>query len=717
MQQGQRFRVRNLDCAACAAKIENGLRQVEGVQEAVLDFAGLILHVKADDMDKVRETVRRIDPGVDLITQGQAPERSPASDDEIYKPIRNIAVITVSTLLFIMHFYLEHRLSSPGPGLEDLAALAAYMLAGWNVFKGAARTVRRGDFFDENVLMVIATSGAIAIHALSEAVGVMLFFKIGELLQEKAVSRSRRSIRALLAARPDYANVQSLDGIKSVPPETVAVGSTIWVRPGEKIPLDGTIVSGMSQANNAAITGEARPQSLRPGDTVMAGAINMHGALVIRVTRTFGDSSIVKILELVQNAAARKAGTEKFITRFARIYTPAVVALAAGIAVVPPLVLTGAVFSTWIYRALVLLVISCPCALMVSIPLGYFGGIGRASRRGILVKGSNYIDALAQVRTVVFDKTGTLTRGVFAVDKIVATNGYSEEQVLAFAAAAELHSTHPIATSIVRAFSEQGGQIDPATVVDHTALAGSGVSAEWNGRHILVGNDALLHHKQIAHTACIREGTVAHVVVDHLYTGYLLIGDQIKHDALKAVGQLRRNGVRKMVMLTGDNACAAERVAAHLKLDRFHADLLPEDKVLKLEEILRESDHTGKLAFVGDGINDAPVLARADIGIAMGAAGSDAAIETADVVLMSDSPTKIAEAIAIARKTRQIVWQNIALVLAVKVVFVSFGAFGLASMWEAVFADVGTTLVAVINATRTLGSVPLFFKGGIKGTS
>jgi Zn2+/Cd2+-exporting ATPase len=701
----KRLRVKNLDCAACAAKIENALRKVEGVQEAVIDFTGMMLHVKADSLDKVRAAMQRIDPSIDLISQEDETPGSKEAHDDRYRPLRDIIVIVVSTILLGLHFYLESRLSAPGPGLADLAALTAYVLTGWNVFRGALRTIRRGDFFDENVLMVIATSGAIAIHALSEAVGVMLFFKIGELLQELAVSRSRRGIRALLSVRPDRANVHSSEGLRAVSPEKVTVGSTIVVRPGEKIPLDGTIISGRSQVNNAALTGESRPQAVHTGATVMAGAINMQGALTIRVSRPFGESSIVKILELVQNAAARKAGTEKFITRFARVYTPAVVSLAAAIAVIPPLVITGAEFNTWIYRALVLLVISCPCALMVSIPLGYFGGIGRASRHGILVKGSNFIDTLAQVKTVVFDKTGTLTRGIFAVNKVVSTNGYSEKQVLAFAAAAELHSTHPIATSILRAFSEQGGLIDPLQVVRHTALAGSGVSAEWNGRHIMVGNDALLHHKQIEHAYCVKEGTVAHVVVDAQYAGYLLIDDQIKHDARQAVEQLRQNGVRKVVMLTGDNACAAERVALDLGVDRFHADLLPEDKVIKLEEILKESDHSGKLAFVGDGINDAPVLARADIGIAMGAAGSDAAIETADVVLMSDSPAKIVEAVAIARETRRIVWQNIAMVLVVKVVFVSFGAFGLASMWEAVFADVGTTLLAVINSTRALGKL------------
>ncbi len=701
----KRFTVRNLDCAACAAKIENGLNQAEGVHEAVLDFAGLTLHVKADDMNKVRETVQRIDPGVDLIPQDESVQRASAGQSESFRPARDMRIIAVSSALFILHFYFDSSMPSQGPGPEDLAALAAYLLAGWNVFRGAVRTIRRGDFFDENVLMVIATSGAIAIQAFSEAVGVMLFYKIGELLQEKAVSRSRRNIRALLAARPDYAHLQQPDGLKSVSPEQVRVGSTIVVKPGEKIPLDGEVLSGVSQVNNAALTGESLPAAAGPGDSVMAGAINLQGALAVRVTRPFRESSIVKILELVQNAAARKAETERFITRFARFYTPAVVLLAAGIAFIPPLMTPAGDFSAWIYRALVLLVISCPCALMVSIPLGYFGGIGRASRSGILVKGSNFIDALAKVKTVVFDKTGTLTRGVFVVDQVVAVNGYSREQLLAFAAAAELHSSHPIAISIVRAYEEKGGSIDPGQVTGHTVIAGSGVRAQWNGHRIMVGNDALLHHEKIEHALCALEGTVAHVVVDDTYAGYIIIGDQLRHGAREAIERLRRIGVSRVAMLTGDNTCAAERVARQLDLDRFHADLLPEEKVRSLEQMLRESGHSGKLAFVGDGINDAPVLARADVGVAMGGAGTAAAIETADVVLMTDSLDKLAEAIAVSRRTHRIVWQNIALVLIVKMVFVSFGAFGLASMWEAVFADMGTALVAVLNATRALGHV------------
>ncbi|KJS31123.1 MAG: hypothetical protein VR64_12825, partial [Desulfatitalea sp. BRH_c12] len=473
------------------------------------------------------------------------------------------------------------------------------------------------------------------------------------------------------------------------------------IKPGEKIPLDGTVLTGESQLDTSPLTGESRPRPARPGDAILAGSINLTTALTVRVTRLFKEASIVKILDMVQNAAARKAKTEKFITTFARYYTPAVVGAAALIALAPPL-LTGADFQTWIYRALVLLVISCPCALVISIPLGYFGGIGRASRHGILVKGSNFLDALARVKTVVFDKTGTLTQGVFDVEQVVTANGHSKDQLLAFAAAAELHSSHPIGASIVRAFTAQGGHIAPDSVADHTVLAGHGVRARWHGREIVVGNDALLHHEKIAHDICAVEGTVAHVSIDGSYAGHILIGDRLKPGARQAMDDLRAQGVARLVMLTGDNQCAAEQVAHALNLDQFHAGLLPEDKVRLFEQIAGEADHNGKVAFVGDGINDAPVLARADVGVAMGALGSDAAIETADVVLMTDAPGKIAEAIAIARHTRRIVWQNIVMALTVKGIFVVLGTFGLASMWEAVFADMGTAVAAVLNATRSL---------------
>ena len=593
--------------------------------------------------------------------------------------------------------------SLPWAWVEYVIAITAYLIAGWGVLAGAARTIKRGQIFDENVLMVIATVGALAIHALSEAVGVMLFFKVGELLQNMAVSRSRRSIRGLLAARPNRALVKTTDGLTEMTPEQVHVGDIILVKPGEKVPLDGEVIEGVSQMDTSPLTGEPVPVQVRPGDSVMAGVINNASALTVRVSKPFQESSISRVLELVENAAARKASTEKFITIFARYYTPAVVVMAAAIAFVPPLVMEDALFSTWIYRALVLLVISCPCALVVSIPLGYFGGIGRASRNGILVKGSMFIDALSQVKTVVFDKTGTLTRGVFELDKVVTRNGYTPDQLLRYAAAAELHSDHPIAKSIVAALKARGLTVKEALISDHAAIAGMGVRAIYDGRAITVGNDALLHKEDVDHERCVFESTVAHVVVNEKYAGYLLIGDRLKPDSKQAVNWLRENGIEKIIMLTGDNECSAAHVAETLGLDQFHAGLLPEDKVRLFERIISEAKNGGKVAFVGDGINDAPVLARADVGMAMGGLGSEAAIETADVVLMTDSPMKVAEAVSIARETKRIVIQNIVLALSVKAIFVVFGTLGLASMWEAVFADMGTALLAVANSTRIVG--------------
>lgn len=698
------FNVKNIDCPSCAAKIENGLKAVDGVDDAVLDFAGLTLHVKARDITRIVEEVRKIEPEVELVpkfektTRPEHPEES-----EVFNLKKEISILVMAAVLFCLQLFFEdwfHR--GPFSILELAIVVAAYLIAGSNVLLGALRTIRKGMFFDENVLMVIATGGALAIHAYSEAVGVMIFYKVGELLQDIAVSRSRRSIRALLAAKPDKAVVKTADGYREVAPESVAVGDLLLIKPGEKVPLDGEIITGNSQVDSSALTGEFIPLTAKPGDTVLAGQINKTGALTVRVSRPFSESSIAKVMDLVENATARKAKTEKFITIFARYYTPAVVMIAAGIAFIPP-IFSGASYQTWIYRALVLLVISCPCALVVSIPLGYFGGIGKASRNGILVKGSNFIDALAAVKTVVFDKTGTLTRGVFKVKEVVSLNGFSKKQLLEFAAAAELQSNHPIATSIINAFTKEGRELNSALVSDHTDISGQGVKARYGEHSILVGNDSLLHLKSIDHSRCEFDGTVSHIVVDGEYAGYITIDDEIKPDAAKALKSLKQQGVEQVVMLTGDNACAANAAASRLGFDSFYADLLPEDKVSIFEKLNRQNRRDGKIAFVGDGINDAPVLARADVGVAMGALGSDAAVETADVVLMNDSPMKMAEAVSIAKQTRRIVWQNIILAFTVKGIFILFGAMGMATIWEAVFADMGTALLAVANSTRIIG--------------
>jgi len=695
----QTFRVKNIDCASCAAKIEHGLKNAEGIEEAVVDFVNLTLRVKAIDLDRVIDKVRSINPKVELTPKTRYTEED--ADGVVSR--NSIAVLILSIILFLTQLFSEEWIyAQPFENLEILIVLVAYVLAGWNILLNAVKTILRLDFFDENVLMVIATIGAILIHAYSEAIGVMIFFRIGELLQQVAVSRSRRSIRGLLHARPDKALVQRPDGYLEFHPEDVLVGEIILVKPGDKIPLDGRILSGKSQIDTSALTGEFIPVSKNPGDSVMAGQINQTGALTITVTRPFCESSIARILDLVENAAAKKAKTEKFITTFARYYTPMVVIIAACIAFLPPLFIEGASSETWIYRALVILVISCPCALVVSIPLGYFSGIGKASRNGILVKGSNFIDALSSVKTVVFDKTGTLTKGVFVVHDVITLNGYSKNEVLEFAAAAEYQSTHPIATSILSAYSLAGGELENSQISDHKSVNGKGVSAIYKGHSVLVGNDSLLHQEEVNHDQCSFDTTVAQIVVDGKLAGIISIGDEIRPDAQQTIYKLRDQGVKQIVMLTGDNQCAAQAVSIELGLDQLYSDLLPEEKVAVFEKITQQAPKGSTTAFVGDGLNDAPVLARADVGIAMGAMGSDAAIETADVVLMSDSPLKVAEAITIAKQTRKIVWQNIFLALTIKIVFISFGAFGLATMWEAVFADVGTALLAILNSARIL---------------
>jgi Cd2+/Zn2+-exporting ATPase len=697
-----KYDIVNLDCANCAATIESALNKHPAVKAAVVDFATLTLHIETDNMEAVRREIKRIEPEVDIVAResadrhrgglGGAPEQFSAS--------KQLVTIVIAFVLFLVQLLFEQQLHQTPWGIgEYVVAVSAYLLAGWNVLLGALRTIKKGRLFDENVLMTIATVGAFAIHAVSEAVGVMIFFKVGEFLQNLAVSRSRKSIRSLLELKPDSATLKTDAGLKRTDPETVRPGDIIVVRAGERIPLDGVVEDGVSLVNTAAITGEPVPATVRPGDVVLAGEINTTALLTIKVTKAYADSSIAKILDLVENATARKAKTEQFVTVFARYYTPAVVLLSMCVAILPPLFVSGQTLGTWVYRALVLLVISCPCALVISIPLGYFGGIGAASRRGILVKGSNFLDALAGVKTVVFDKTGTLTKGVFRVKETVARIGYSQQQVLMLAALAETHSNHPIARSIIDASQQLPSRLHDE-IVDHQEIAGHGVKVTTEAHTIIVGNDAFMHRESITHDTCDAAGTVVHVATDGVYAGYITIGDELKDDALKAVSMLRAEGVDDISMLTGDNESAAKLVAESLGLDSYHAGLLPEDKVRLFETMCSQKKHKRKVAFVGDGINDAPVLARADVGVAMGALGSDAAIETADVVLMTDHPSKVAEAIRIGKRTRLIVWQNIILALSVKAIFISFGAFGLVGMWEAVFADMGTALLAVLNSTR-----------------
>ncbi|WP_242017984.1 heavy metal translocating P-type ATPase [Synechocystis sp. FACHB-383] len=613
---------------------------------------------------------------------------------------REITPVAIAAILFLIGLIFNERLHNTPYAIAEYSVLIpAYLISGWSVLTTAGRNILRGRIFDENFLMTIATLGAIAIHEIPEGVAVMLFFQVGELFQGYSVGRSRRSIKALLEIRPDTANL-SIDGdIRAVSPETVKVGDVIVVRPGEKVPLDGEILEGKSLVDASALTGESVPRTVASGETVLAGMINQSGLLTVRVTKLFGESSIARILELVENASSKKADTEKFITRFARYYTPVVVFLSLAVAILPPLFIEGAIQAEWTYRALVMLVISCPCGLVISIPLGYFGGVGGAAKRGILVKGSTYLDTLTQVKTVVFDKTGTLTQGNFRVTDVVTHNGLSKPQLLELAAQVESQSTHPVAQSIRQAY---GQTIDTSDVQDYEEIAGHGISATVNGRAVLAGNDRLLHREAIPHDVCVVDGTVVHLAVDGEYSGRIIIADELKEDAVEAIQALHAQGIQT-AMLTGDSQSVAEHVAKELGLDQYRAELLPEDKVNALEEFLRRARQTkSKVAFVGDGINDAPVIARADVGIAMGGLGSDAAIETADVVIMTDAPSKVAEAIQIAKKTRRIVWQNIILAMTVKALFIALGAIGLATLWEAVFADVGVALLAILNAGRII---------------
>jgi len=694
----RKYYLKNLDCADCAAKIERKVSELPGVRSASVSFATSTLVLEAERLDLVQQTIHQIEPEVELVS----------SPDQVHDQEEDASMgwlsIGAALVLFVLGLIFRPDLhATPYSLAEYLVFGAAYLLSGWSVLRTAVLNLWRGSWFDESFLMSIATLGAIAIHELPEAVGVMLFYKVGEYFQELAVRRSRRSIRALLAVRPERANLKRDGETREVPPDLLEVGDLILVRPGEKVPLDGVVVEGHSQLDTSALTGESFPRTVGLDGEVLAGMINQTGALTVRVSRPFEQSSIAKMLDLVQNAASRKARTERFITRFANYYTPAVVAIALGVAVLPPLLFPGATFAEWIYRALVLLVISCPCALMISIPLGYFAGVGAASRHGILVKGANFLDTLVEVKTVVFDKTGTLTEGAFKIDEVQPANGYTQRELLRLAAHAEAQSNHPIASAVAAAYD---GEVNLKALRDHQELTGLGVSTRLNGDRVVVGNDALMHCEGIPHEICDVGGTAVHVAVNGEYAGYLRIADKLKDDAERAVRDLRAAGVERIVMLSGDRPKVAERTAQTLGLDHFEADLLPEDKLASLDEFLHAGadGKSGKLAFVGDGINDAPAIARADVGLAMGSLGSDAAIETADVVLMTDAPSKVAEAIQISRRTRRIVWQNIILAFVVKAAFIGLGITGAASMWAAVFADVGVTLLAVINATRILRS-------------
>ncbi|RAW53731.1 cadmium-translocating P-type ATPase, partial [Faecalibacterium prausnitzii] len=657
--------------------------------------------VAASLLDTVTTIVHSHEPDVE-VSEKQLEATAPVKKDEkaaVYNDEDKKRTIRLAVGAVVYAIGMALTVFAKLPTLAELAFLiVAYVILGWDVVWQAVKNITRGQVFDEHFLMSVSTIGAFAIGEYPEAVAVMLFYQVGEFFQSLAVKRSRKSISDLMDICPDSATVKRNGVLQVVSPESVAVGEIIVVKPGEKIPLDGIVVDGESMLDTKALTGESVPRSIRKGDEALSGCINQSGLLTLKVTKSFGESTVSKITDLVENASARKAPTENFITTFARYYTPVVVGMAAVLAIIPPLVLGGG-WSEWLRRGFVFLIVSCPCALVISIPLTFFGGIGAASKRGVLVKGSNYLEALNKVSVVVFDKTGTLTKGVFEVANIIPAAGYQKEQVLEYAAQAESYSNHPIAKSILATY---GKPIDQKQFSGFEEISGHGISVMVQGKKVLAGNSKLMESEKIAYAACDAAGTKFYVAADGSYVGCILIADEVKPDSKCAIAELKKIGVEKTVMLTGDDERIGKSVADELGLDAYYAQLLPDQKVEKLEMLDKQKRQGSKLAFVGDGINDAPVLARADVGIAMGGLGSDAAIEAADVVLMTDEPSKLVEAIDVAKATKRIVMQNIVIALGIKSVFLVLGALGMAGMWEAVFGDVGVTIIAVLNAMRIL---------------
>lgn len=605
----------------------------------------------------------------------------------LWRIIIGAAVLATAVLLSLNNEWLQIALF-----------IISYIIVGGDVVKRAVKNIFKGQVFDENFLMSIATIGAFFIGEYPEGVAVMLFYQVGELFQSYAVGKTRKSIASLMDIRPDYANVKKCDELVKVDPDEVQIGDIIVIKAGEKIPLDGKVIEGSSMIDTSALTGESIPREVEVGSDILSGCININGVITAEVTKEFGESTVSKILDLVENASSKKSNSEQFITKFARYYTPVVVIIAVFLAIIPPLVIDGATFSDWIYRALAFLVVSCPCALVISIPLSFFGGIGGASKKGVLVKGSNYLEALAETEIVVFDKTGTLTKGVFNVQEI-HPEGVSKEELLELTAHAESYSNHPISLSLKRAYSKE---IDNGRISDVEEISGHGVIATVDGKKVMAGNIKLMKMMDIPYFNGELIGTIVRVAVNNKYIGYIVIADEVKEDSAQAIKELKAANIKQTVMLTGDNKSIGSKVAKELGLDKVYTELLPADKVEKLEELFSQKSKKGKLAFVGDGINDAPVLARADIGIAMGGLGSDAAIEAADVVIMTDEPSKIATTMKISKKTLKIAHQNIVFAIGIKIIVLILSAFGITTMWAAIFADVGVTIIAVLNAFRAL---------------
>ena len=700
--------IKGLECPQCAAKIEHNLNALDEIKAATVDVLGKKIVINpnkkfsSEDITKlVQKEVDRVEEGVTVLMPNSAIEEDEEIEEtkENFKSIRNrfiLGAIILAAAIFIPKNLFVPRL---------ILFLISYFTVGYDVLFKAVKNIKKGQIFDENFLMAIATLGAFAIKEFPEAVSVMLFYQIGEMFQDLAVGKSRKSITSLMNIRPDYANLKIEGEIKKVLPKEVKLGDIIVIKPGEKVALDGKITNGSSTFDTSALTGEAIPRTFEIGDEILSGFINTTNLVEIEVTKSFENSTISKILDLVQNASSKKSKTENFITKFARFYTPAVVIIALLIAILPMIFVKDAQFSTWLYRALIFLVVSCPCALVVSIPLGFFGGIGGASKNGILIKGANYLEALNNLETVVFDKTGTLTKGKFKVSEINVQNSkYTKDDLLKYAAIAESFSNHPIAQSIVLEYEKNNKKLEKtdSSEFEFEEIAGHGVKVKYENSEILAGNLKLLKKENIEATEKDAVGTVVYVAKDGKYLGNLIIADEIKEDAKKTIEELNNLGIKNVVMLTGDNRKIGENVASKLNISKVFTDLLPLGKVEKMEEFLKNKSTNGKVLFVGDGINDAPVLARADIGVAMGGVGSDAAIEAADMIIMNDEPSKIVTALKIAKKTKKIVWQNIIFALGVKIIILVMGALGFATMWEAVFGDVGVALIAILNATRAL---------------
>lgn len=732
-----------LDCANCANKIETKVNNLDGINEATLNFATSTLIIelngtieREDAIKEIKSIVNKLEPGVKVFDKDEnrainKEDVKKCTSESCCKPENDIdkeshnhnekhshshshehshghshdhshgnavglkenlrLIIGVAIYVLAIIFKEEYPISI-------ILFASSYVLIGGDVVLTAFRNILRGEVFDENFLMTVATLGAFFVGEFPEGVAVMLFYQIGEIFQSYAVNKSRKSITSLMDIRADYANLIKNGKEERVNPEIVNIDDLIVIKPGERVPLDGIVIEGISFVDTSALTGESVPRKVLVGEDILAGFINTNGVLKVKVTKSFKESTVSRILELVENASNKKAPTEKFITRFARVYTPIVVFSALALAIIPPLLIKDANFYDWIYRALIFLVVSCPCALVVSIPLGLFAGIGGASRKGILVKGGNYLEALKDVNTVVFDKTGTLTKGVFKVTEINNVD-ISKEELIKVAAISESLSNHPIAQSIIR---EYGKEIDSQKLSNYEEVSGHGIKAYIDSLDVLVGNYKLMEKYNIKYNNVNSIGTIVHVAINNEYKGNIVISDEIKEGSKSAIERLKSIGVSQTVMLTGDNKSVGEKVAALVGVDKVFAELLPGDKVEKVEELIKNNSTKGKVIFVGDGINDAPVLARADIGVAMGGIGSDAAIEAADVVLMKDDPEALVTSIKVARKTNKVLWQNIIFSLGVKLLVLILSAFGMANMWEAVFADVGVTVIAVINSTRCL---------------